>query len=388
MARDAASSKPKETPKRPERSDRSSSSSSFVDSSGNSNSRVLERIFGGASLKEVQSFCNRTATGLHAGVDILRILETEAKVGSQRYKDVCRDTSLRIRNGHSLSEAMRLQGDFFPPLLLKMIEAGELSGQVDRTLRFMAEYYLDLKKTRQDFISQITTPVIQLVAAIGIICLLIFINGFFKAGSSNDKPFDLTGIGLRGGTGVLIFLSIVLGIGMVIGTIAFGIWRNWFNCHNTLVPLIRNVPVIGPVFTQSAMARLSMTLSMMLGAGVDAKRSVRDGLLSTGNYYYMSGLPATMQEIERGNSLAESLAAPGVLPDDFIQAVEVGELSGSDSESLERMAVVYREKAQLALKQLAIAAGFVIWFLIAAMIIAVIFMVFMQYVNMLNGMLK
>jgi type IV pilus assembly protein PilC len=268
-----------------------------------------------------------------------------------------------------------------------MIEAGEHSGQVDRTLQFMSEYYLDLKKTRQDFISQITMPVIQLLAAIGIICLLIFINGFFKSGSSNDKPFDLTGVGLRGGTGVLIFLSVVLGIGMVIGTIAFGIWRNWFNCHNTLVPLIRNVPVIGPVFTQSAMARLSMTLSMMLGAGVDAKRSVRDGLLSTGNYYYMSGLPATMQEIERGNSLAESLAAPGVLPGDFIQAVEVGELSGSDSESLERMAVVYREKAQLALKQLAIAAGFVIWFLIAAMVIAVIFTIFMQVINMYSSFL-
>ena len=384
MARDASSSKPKETPKRPQQRVPSSAG----DASDKANSRVLERLFGGASLKEVQNFCNRTATGLRAGVDILRILDTEAKVGSQRYKDACRDTSLRIRNGHSLSEAMRLQGDFFPPLLLKMIEAGEHSGQVDRTLQFMSEYYLDLKKTRQDFISQITMPVIQLLAAIAIICLLIFINGFFKSGSATDKPFDLTGVGLRGGTGVLIFLSIILGIGAVLGTIAFGIWRNWFNCHNILVPLIRNVPVIGPVFTQTAMARLSMTLSMMLGAGVDAKRSVRDGLLSTGNYYYMSGLPATMQEIERGNSLAESLAAPGVLPDDFIQAVEVGELSGSDSESLERMAVVYGEKAQLALKQLAIAAGFAIWTMIAAMIIAVIFMVFMQYVNMLNGMLK
>jgi type II secretory pathway component PulF len=381
MARDASSSKPKETPKRPQQRVPSSAG----DASDKANSRVLERLFGGASLKEVQNFCNRTATGLRAGVDILRILDTEAKVGSQRYKDACRDTSLRIRNGHSLSEAMRLQGDFFPPLLLKMIEAGEHSGQVDRTLQFMSEYYLDLKKTRQDFISQITMPVIQLLAAIGIICLLIFINGFFKSGSSNDKPFDLTGVGLRGGTGVLIFLSVVLGIGMVIGTIAFGIWRNWFNCHNTLVPLIRNVPVIGPVFTQSAMARLSMTLSMMLGAGVDAKRSVRDGLLSTGNYYYMSGLPATMQEIERGNSLAESLEAPGVLPDDFIQAVEVGEMSGSDSESLERMAVVYREKAQLALKQLAVTAGFAIWFLIAAMIITVIFMIFTQYLNVIMG---
>jgi type II secretory pathway component PulF len=324
--------------------------------------------------------------GLRAGVDILRILDTEAKVGSQRYKDACRDAARRIREGHSLADAMRMQGDFFPPMLLKMVDAGEHSGQLDRTLRFMSDYYLDLKRTRQEFISQITTPVIQLLAAIAIICGLIFLNGFlFKAGSPNEEPFDLTGVGLRGVSGVLIFLSMVLGVAAVVGTLALGIWKNWFNCHNTLVPLVRNIPVIGPVFTQTAMSRLSMSLSMMLGAGVDAKRSVRESLLSTGNYYYMSGLPVTLEAIQRGQSLAESLAAPGVLPEDFLQAVEVGELSGNDSESLERMAVMYREKAQLALKQLAIAAGFAIWFLIAAMIIGVIFMIFTQYLNMLYG---
>lgn len=353
--------------------------------SSSSRNHPLERIFGGASLTQIQNFCNRMSTGLHAGVDLLRILDTEAKAGSQRYREACQGVAAEIRQGHTFADALKLQGDYFPPLLVKMIEAGEHSGQVDRILRYMSDYYLDLKKTRQDFISQITTPVIQLLLAIAIVCALIFINGFFKSGSINEKPLDLTGVGLRGGSGVLIFLSILGGVGMVLGVIVFGIWKNWMNCHNVLVPLVRNVPVIGPVFTQTAMSRLSMTLSMMLGAGVDAKRSVREALLSTGNHYYMSGLPMSLQYVEKGKSLSESLGAPGILPDDFIQAIEIGELSGSDSESLERMAVQYREKAQLALKQLAIASGFAIWFMIAAMIIAVIFIIFTQYLSLLYG---
>ena len=81
--------------------------------------------------------------------------------------------------------------------------------------------------------------------------------------------------------------------------------------------------------------------------------------------------------------------APKLLPEEFIQSVEVGEMSGSDSESLERMAVVYREKAQLALKQFAIMAGFAVWLFIAAMIITAIFMIFFQvlqvYSNALSG---
>jgi hypothetical protein len=52
------------------------------------------------------------------------------------------------------------------------------------------------------------------------------------------------------------------------------------------------------------------------------------------------------------------------------------------------MAIVYREKAQLALKQFAILSGFAVWMFIAAMIITAIFMIFFQilqvYSNALN----
>lgn len=347
--------------------------------------QTLERMFEGASLGQLQHFCSRLGTGLRSGLDVLRILDLEAKAGTQRYRTAVQDTADKIRAGYSLPEAMKLQRAFFPPLLIKMIEAGEHAGQIDRVLHYMADYYLDLKRTRQDFISQITAPVIQLIAAIGIVCLLIFINGFFRSGSVQEKPFDLTGVGLRGVSGVMIFLGILSAVAAVVGTIAFGIWKNWFGCHQTLVPLIRNVPVIGPVFTNTALARLSMTLSMMLGAGVDAKKSVRDAVLSTGNHYYISGLQPMLEMVEQGHSLAETLDAPKVLPDEFIQTVEVGEMSGSDSESLERMAVQYGEKARLSLKQLAVTAGFAIWFMIAAMIIAVIFMIFTQYLAILTG---
>ncbi len=328
------------------------------------------------------------ATGLRAGVDLLRLLDMESKTGSARHREVAKNLSDELTKGHSLSDAMTHQGHYFPKLLIKMIDAGEHAGGMDRVFREMADYYQDLKRTRNDFLSQISLPMIQLVIAILIGCIMIYVNGFFKSGSANDKAFDLTGIGLRGGSGVAIFLTAVTLFFGTIGVIAFGIWKNWFGCHKTLVPLVRNVPVIGTVFTTTALSRLSMTLSMMLGAGVEAKRSIRDSLLSTGNFYYISGLQQTLGEIERGKSFSEALDAPKLLPADFIQMVAVGEMSGSDSESLERLAIVYREKAQLALKQLAILAGVAIWFMIAAIIIAAIFMIFFQYLNLLNGFLN
>lgn len=351
-------------------------------------SRSSERIFGGISLKSLEAFCRRMSVGLKSGVDLLRILGLETKAGSARHREVAQNMIDALRNGSSLSESMAMQGYYFPGLLVKMIDAGEHAGGMDRTFREMADYYQDLKKTRASFVSQITFPVIQLGLAFLIVCGMILINGFFQSGSSQEKPIDLTGIGLRGVSGVLIFMSVSAICFGTFSVVVFGIWKNWFGCHRTLVPLVRNVPVLGTVLTTTALSRLSMTLSMMLGAGVEAKRSLRDALLSTGNYYYIAGLEKSIAEIVKGKSFAEALDAPKLLPDEFIQNVEVGEMSGSDSESLERMAVVYREKAQVAMTQLAVVAGLAVWLLIAAIIITAIFMIFFQilqvYSNALN----
>lgn len=345
---------------------------------GSSNGRWIEAILGGMSLKSLEGFCRRFATGLRSGIDILKLLEMETRYGSVRHRTVAKHMRDGILQGESLSSAMLQQGDYFPKLLVRIVRAGEHSGRVEHVFLEMANHYTELKKARSQFLSQITFPLISLAIAFLVISLMIFVNGFMQSGSMNDEPFYLTGIGLRGASGVLLFWLFAGVVVTSVGVLSFGIWKNWFQCHRTLVPMVRNLPVLGPVVTNTAMARLSMTLSMMLGAGVDAKRTLRESLLSTGNHYYTQGISVSEREIAQGKSFAESLAAPGLLPDEFIQVVEVGEISGSDSESLERLAVTYREKASASLQQLAIFAGLAVWFMIAAILIVAIFTIFFQ----------
>lgn len=345
---------------------------------GSTNGRWIEGIVGGMSLKSLEAFCRRFATGLRSGIDVLKLLEMESRFGSARHRDVAQHMRDGILQGESLSGAMLQQGEYFPKLLIRIVRAGEHSGRVEHVFLEMANHYGELKKARSQFLSQVTFPLISLAIAFLVITLMIYVNGFMQSGSMNDEPFDLTGIGLRGASGVIWFW---LFSGVAIGSllmVAFGIWKNWFQCHRRLVPMVRNIPVIGPVVTNTALARLSMTMSMMLGAGVDAKRTLRESLLATGNQYYTQGISRSEKEIQQGKSFAESLAAPGLLPDEFIQVVEVGEISGSDSESLERLAATYREKASASLQQLAIFAGLAVWFAIAAILIIAIFTIFFQ----------
>ena len=108
----------------------------------------MERVFGGISLKALEAFCRRMSMGLKSGVDLLRILGLETKTGTARHREVATNMIDALRNGHTLSESMGLQGYYFPSLLVKMIDAGEHAGGMDRTFREMADYYQDLKQTR------------------------------------------------------------------------------------------------------------------------------------------------------------------------------------------------------------------------------------------------
>lgn len=51
--------------------------------------------------------------------------------------------------GESFSEALRKQGPVFPPLLINLIKAAELVGDLESTLDDMSEYYNEREATKK-----------------------------------------------------------------------------------------------------------------------------------------------------------------------------------------------------------------------------------------------
>ena len=98
----------------------------------------------------------------------------------------------------------------------------------------------------------------------------------------------------------------------------------------------------------------------------------------------MAAAPAVIQWIEEGDELHQALRSSGIFPEDYLQMVEMGEHSGTVPESLQRLSPELEEQAQRSLKILAEVAGYVIWAIVAGLIIFVIFSIFSKYVAMLN----
>lgn len=333
-------------------------------------------------LRPLANFCRRMGVGLRAGVDILRVLETEARTGDARHRAAMRVVADEVREGTTLSKAMFKVTKYFPPLLIQMIHASELGGRTESTFTYMADYYDDLAQTRRFFIERIQGPVIQLILAIGIIGLTILIQGLVSPSAA--AVYNASGTGLSGVNGFLIYCGVVSGVAFVIGTIIIGIWKNWFNCHRMLMPIVQHLPGVGTALVTLGLSRLSMTLSMLLNAGVEAKRSLKQAFLATGNYYFIGGMDRALESIDKGESFGEALQQADVFPQEFIESIQIGEMSGTETESLDHLAIQYRERAKSALSTIAMAASTAIWVMIMGLIGFMVLRMGMQYVNLLN----
>ncbi len=348
---------------------------------------MMDLFFGQIPLAKLEMLCQRLGIGLRSGVGILKLLETEARQGSPRHREVMNLISKKIRDGETLTRAFGESGGYFPPLMIQMISAGETSGGLDRILAHMAQHYQDVRLAHRQFLGQIAWPLIQLGLAIGVICIVIALRGFLARGPE-EQQYDSLGLGLAGPSGVAIFLGFVFAVVFVVFGLIVAIWKNFFNCHRFLIPLVLPIPVLGSVFSNFAMARMSMTLSMLLNSGVDAMRCVREAFLSTGNYFYIQGMEKALESVQRGQTLAHSLDQSKVFPQEFIDGVEVGEMSGNETESLEYLAAEYARRAKSAMTQLSLVTSAAIWIGIAFLIVLFIIRMMMQYVNMLNSLMQ
>ncbi len=333
-------------------------------------------------IKALAAFCRRMGVGLRAGVDILRLLESEARLGTKAHQQVMGNVLQNIRDGNTLARSMLAEKRHFPALLIQLVNAAEIGGRLDSMFTYMADYYDQLLQTRTFFLSRISGPLIQLGIAILVIGGVILIQGIL---SPNGPAYDASGVGLSGVSGFMVYCGVILAVGGVIGLFVYGIWKNWFNCHRFLMPIVQRIPQLGTALTTLGLSRLSMTLSMLLNAGVEAKRSTKQAFLATGNYYFISGMDRALAAVEQGQSFGDALDAAEVFPQEFLDAVRVGEMSGTETESLDHLALQYRDRAKAALNTIAVIASVVIWL---AIILLLAFMVISSFMRLINGVYR
>ncbi len=331
-------------------------------------------------MRRLAQFCRRMGTALRAGVDVRTAWHTESQRGPMRDRERMAEVLQQVSHGHAVVDAMREAGGLFPQFTLEMVDVGERTGRLDEVLMRLADHYDHLLRLRRSFLQGIAWPLIELGVGIGIIGFLILILGVLTEGQMGV-------FGLSGVSGLLTYLLLVALVAGGLLLLGLAFTRGWFG--TAPMALFIRLPVVGTSVRTMALSRLAWTLAMALNSGIDARRSMRLALRSTHNVYFTSHADQIDQVLVRGGQFHESLAVTGAFPDEFVDAIEAAELTGTHTESLERLSDEYRQRSESAMQALTAFATVAITLGVLAVGGAVIiYMVYALYITPINDALR
>jgi type IV pilus assembly protein PilC len=290
-------------------------------------------------LKELSVFSRQFATMVNSGLPILRALSILAsQTNNAELARVLSECRADIEQGASLSSAMQKHPKVFNDLFVSMVKSGETGGSLDNVLLRLA-----------DKIKSAMTYPIAVVALVSLIlsAMLLFVVPQFKSiytqlGGSLPLPTRL----LLAVSDLFKKFWYVVIAGVFAGRFFFRRWKATPAGRQSVDAFKLRVPIFGPLFHKTALARFAGTSSMLLRSGVPILQAL-DIVSDTVNNKVISKAVSDVQDsVREGESMAKPLAKHKVFPPMVVQMIAVGEETGQVDVMLEKVSTFYSQEVE------------------------------------------
>jgi type IV pilus assembly protein PilC len=297
--------------------------------------------------RDLVIYLRQFGTLLKAGVTVVNATnilarQTESKMLSTTLKEVEED----LRQGNSLSVSFSKHNKVFPPIIINMVYAGEVSGDLDGTLERLAVYYEKQHQTRQKVISALIYPaIVGIVAVIAVLFLLAFVVPTFAdllLQSGGELP-TLTKFVLLVSEFVQSFWWLIILLFVLI-VISFYIIRQNSSSKFYLDYVILKLPILGKITQKAAIARMTRTLSALFTSSVPVIQALSIVEKVVGNEVIAQVIQQLQQSLENGQRLADPLRNHWIFPPLVTQMIAIGEETGSLDAMLAKVADFYEDE--------------------------------------------
>jgi general secretion pathway protein F len=310
--------------------------------------KTARRLGRGAA---VALWTRTAATLIGAGMPIDRVLAFTAQhAAHEGLTDAIRQVRRAVQGGSGLADALTRHPQYFDPLFVAMVSAGESSGALDVVFDQLSRQLEEGAELRAQVRSALLYPALMAgVACIGIGVLLGFVIPRFAAVLA-----DLGGT-LPWSARVLLATSAAITKGwwvwlpLLIAAVYYGrtalarpdVRRRWHAMR-------LQWPYIGDLELKYSAARVTRTLGLLLKSAVPALPALKIARTSASNLVVRESIDRAAGSIAEGSALASALA--GALPPLALQMLAVGEESGRLDDMCLRVADTYDGEVRRALR--------------------------------------
>lgn len=298
--------------------------------------------------KDLIFFVTQLSTYIKAGIPLvesLRILSRQYK--NKTYSRIFRAMIYDLSMGDSFSTAMDKEGAAFPRLLINMVKASEMTGELPEALDDMAEYFTETDKTRKQMITAMTYPAIILVIAIAAIAFIMVwvvpqFVGIYKSIDGASIPgitvFIMDLSDFLQNSYILIIVSI-----LVFVIIFIYLYKN-VKVFKTFVQwTIMHMPVFGNVVIYNEVTMFTKTFASLLSHNVFITDSMEILNKLTNNEIYKMLILDTINNLAKGEKISLAFKNHWAFPLPAYEMITTGEMTGQLPEMMDKVSDYYQE---------------------------------------------
>ena len=342
---------------------------------------------GRVKMKDLSVFSRQFATMVNSGLPILRALSIlSEQTENSQLKKVLAQVRIDVEQGSSLSGAMSKHTRAFSDLYVAMVRAGEAGGVLDNVLVRLADNMEKDVELRRKIKSAMAYPaaVVSLVTLI-LTAMLLFVVPQFKSiyaqlGGQLPLPTRiLLGVSDAVRTKWWLFLVVIIGI-----VFAFRRYKATPAGRATVDAFKLRIPIFGPLFHKTALARFSSTLGMLLRSGVPILQALDIVSETVGNRVISKAVADVQGSVREGESIAKPLSKHPVFPPMVVQMLAVGEETGAVDVMLDKVADFYNSEVSAAVDALTSLIEPLLIAIIGGAVGAAVISLYMPMFNIIN----
>ncbi len=290
---------------------------------------------------DVISFAHQLAAMIETGVPLSDALECAAdQCDDPAFRAVLTDVYDRVQSGSELSVALRQHPKAFPPVMIALVSASELSGTMGTMLDRISGYLQKEQQTAKKIKSALTYPAIMLVMITGVTIGLLtwvlpkFTGIFASRGATLPLP---TRILMAASESLLSYWYFWIG-GVAFVVVSFLFAKRTEGGRRSLDLLKLRCPVLGELFRKLYITRSMRTMGTMLEAGVPILDMVATAREVTRNAWYEDLWDDLDDRMRRGGQLSDGMFETPLIPRNVAQMVYAGEKSGRLGKTMNKIA--------------------------------------------------
>lgn len=343
----------------------------------------------GTTVRERSLFCRQFTSLIRAGVTIIDSLgmlaeQTENKGFSKAIRKVQTD----LQKGETLSDSMKKHPEYFPPMLVNLVSAGEASGSLDVSFERMAVQFEKDAKLHGMIKKAMTYPVVVLVVAVAVVILMLAyvvpsFMGMFADMDIEMPKLTLAVIAASDFVQAHFIMIIFIILALFIGIKAF---TSSPRGKAIIGYLGVKIPKLSDFTIKSSASRFARTLCTLTGSGIALVDALEITAKTMDNVLFRDAILDAREEVLKGIPLSEPLQRSGLFPPMVVHMTKIGEDTGDLEAMLEKLADYYDEEVELATQSLMAVIEPMIILVLAVIVGVLIGAVMMPMLSLYQGL--